>query len=72
MSSELLEDIDDDENGSSVRLSMKASGDAFLYADGEQNNYYHLAPNEFGWKNAEKIISAINEWVVHTKSLRGD
>jgi hypothetical protein len=68
MSSELLY-IDDDDNESSVWLSMKASGDAFLYANGENRNYYHLPPNEIGWKNAEKIVSALNEWIVHTKRI---
>ncbi len=65
MSSDYLEDVEDD-NDSSVRLTMKASGDAFLYANGENNNYFHLPPNENGWKNAEKIVAALNAWMKHT------
>ena len=70
MSSDFLEDVDCDSNDSTVRLEMKASGDAFLYADGEYENFYHLPPNEIGWKNAEKIIFAINAWMKHTKNLQ--
>lgn len=69
MSSDYLYDVDD-ENGSSVRLSMNAGGHAFLYADGEDRNYFHLSPDEHGWKNAEKIVEALNEWIRHTKSVK--
>lgn len=70
MSSEFL-DVDDDDNGTFVLLSMKVSGDAFLTVSGmdENKNYYHFSPDETGWKNAEKIVMAINEWIRHTKSI---
>lgn len=48
---------------------MKASGDAFLAICGDEYAFYHLPPNEVGWKNAEKIVEAINNWIEHTKSI---
>ena len=71
MSSDFLEYVDEDENRSTVRLTMKASGDAFLYADGETSDYYHFAPNDHGWRNAEMIVAAINAWIEHTKRISG-
>ena len=72
MSSDFLEDIDDDEHGYNVLLSMNVYRHAFLTVSGpisEEDNSatYHLEPNETGWKNAEKIISALREWVEHSK-----
>ena len=69
MSSDFLEDIDDDENESTVQLTMNSYGHAFLYANGENKDYYHLTPDETGWKNGEKIVSAIKEWIHHTKRI---
>lgn len=65
MSSDFL-DVDD-VNGSTVLLSMKASGDAFLTILGSENA--ELSPNETGWKNAEKIVEAIKAWIEHTKKI---
>lgn len=70
MSSDFLEDIDEDENGSTVLLNMEIGGDAFLTIMGsEDSNDYHFAPNDIGWRNAEKIVAAINEWIEHTKEI---
>lgn len=75
MSSEFLEDIDDDEHGTTVLLSMRASGHAFLHISTDvddsdyESRYYHLPPNEQGWRNAEKIAAALTEWVSHTKRI---
>lgn len=70
MSSDYLEDVDDDHRGTTVLLSMKASGDAFLTVSGEEmSNWYHLPPNETGWRNAERIASALKAWVEHTKRI---
>ncbi len=67
MSSEFLE-VDVDSKGSIVLLSMKASGDAFLTVFGNGNQeFYHLSPNEAGWRNAEIIASALIRWIDHTK-----
>lgn len=68
MSSEYLEDVDDDEHGTTVLLSMRASGDAYLcLTDIKDAHYYHLAPDPTGWGNAEKIVAALSEWIRHTK-----
>lgn len=65
-------DVDDDANGSSVLLSMKASGDAFLTIIGSENaEDYHLTPNEIGWKNACKIVDALKAWIDHTRTIKG-
>jgi hypothetical protein len=67
MSSELLENLDDDDHGTTVLLSMKASGNAFLWVsskieeDGEEEKPYHLPPNDKGWKNATMIAEALLE-----------
>ena len=72
MSSEFLEDIDFDSNGCTVSLEMYSNGCAFLHAgDFEDRGFYNLLPNEIGWKNAEKIISALRSWIEHTKELQG-
>lgn len=73
MSSDFLENVNNDENGTTVLLSMKVSGDAFLTISGEEDSrWYHLSPNDIGWNNAEKIISALSAWVEHTKRINGD
>src|ERR1700753_1400972 len=70
MSSEFLDDIENDYRDTTVLLSMKASGDAFLCVSGEDNSHdYHLPPNEKGWNNAKKIIEALDEWIKHTKRI---
>jgi hypothetical protein len=52
---------------------MKASGDAFLTISSEEDLiWYHLSPNDIGWNNAKKIISALSAWVEHTKRINGD
>jgi hypothetical protein len=67
MSTDFLQ-VDDDANGVSVLLSMKASGDAFLTVQGDFFCvYYHLPPNETGWRNAESIVDAIENWINHSK-----
>lgn len=71
MSSEFLENIDSDSNGCIVSLEMNSSGCAFLHAgDFEGRVFYCLEPNETGWGNAEKIISALKGWIEHTKELQ--
>ena len=65
-----MEDIDEDNNGSTVLLSMKASGDAFLTISGDEfSGWYHLPPNSLGWENASKIADALKAWVEHTKRI---
>lgn len=71
MSSEFLENIDQDVHGSDVSLCMKASGDAFLYAGGDTNSFYHLPPNEIGHRNAKNIADALYAWIEHTKKISG-
>jgi hypothetical protein len=61
--------IDNDENGSTVMLNIQKSGNAFLTVCGSENaNDYCLTPNEKGWSNAEKIVTAINAWLERTKT----
>jgi 16S rRNA C1402 N4-methylase RsmH len=70
MSSDFLEFLDDDENGSYVDLTMKASGHAFLYVGNEEgSSFYHLSPDKQGWERAEMIVNAINAWMTHTKRI---
>lgn len=69
MSSDLLEGVDADINESTIVLKMKASGDAFLYSNGDKADYYHLPPNELGWETAKKVINSLNAWIDHTKRI---
>lgn len=79
MSSDFLYDVED-ENKNVVLLTMRASGFAELTLmdddkDGEiEGNIvsFGLTPDEFGWENAESIISALTEWVSHTKRISQD
>lgn len=67
MSSDLLEFLDKDEHGNIVGLDMKASGYAFLYISGEKDNVdYALSPDKQGIKNANNIISGLQNWIDHT------
>ena len=70
MSSDYL-DVDDDENGMSISLDMKAGGNAFLtISDDEAAVYYYLSPDKIGLAKADKIISAINQWIEHIRTSR--
>ena len=73
MSSDLLEDVDNDENGCTVSLSMNASGTAFLQIIiPTAVEYYVFTPDDKGIANAEKIANALKDWVNHTISTRSD
>ena len=78
MSSEFLEHLKSDENGSSVGLTMNAHGYAWLTVyeatGGDEEDICNMAkyafpPGEKGWKAAEEIAAALTEWVRHTKSI---
>lgn len=84
MSSELLETIDHDPNGYTVQLTMSASGYAELTTinrgdddpgpcgyDTKPTASYQLSPDEKGWKNAQQIANALQEWINHTKRIAG-
>jgi hypothetical protein len=66
MSCDLLEDCED-KTGSILNLAMFSSGFARLYVISENNNIhdFELTPDKQGFENAEKIISALQEWVRH-------
>lgn len=68
MSSEFLEDVDND--GSAVLLTMSASGFAtltILALDCEDEQYarFPLQPNQKGLDNARKIAQALLDWAEH-------
>lgn len=71
MSAELLE-IESDDNCTDIGLEMKASGHAWLTLVDDEVLGYHLIPNEDGWKKAEAIAAALQEWIAHTKRLYGE
>jgi hypothetical protein len=62
--------MDVDENGSTVLLSVGEGGDAFLVVRGSENsNDYRFTPDEIGLAKADKIITAINQWVEYIKKI---
>lgn len=70
MSSDFLEDIDDDHQGNCVLLSMNAHTHAFLTILSEEDSiHYCLPPDEVGWRNAQKIVDALNCWIEHSKRI---
>ena len=74
MSSELMEDCID-YKGNSILLTNYVNGFAHLtiYEDEGQDGddypfaSFYLKPDESGFKSAEQIISALQEWIRHTK-----
>ena len=73
MSSDLLEDVED-ANGTSVMLTMNASGHATLTLM-EDDNAHHpqevdfaLPPTEEGIRLAEKIEQALRFWREHIQT----
>ena len=77
MSSEYLEDVEDD-NENSVLLTYYVNGWAHLtiLEDDKEGTIdsrvaqFSLSPNEKGWENALKISEALKEWVNHTKNFQ--
>lgn len=77
VSAELYYSDDNLENGTSCGLEMNARGFLFLtcHEDGpivsnvEGNATCVFAPNEKGFVEAERLATALLEWVRHTKSI---
>ena len=42
---------------------------AFDPGGDEQTAVFSLFPNEEGWKEAEYLISALQEWIIHSKPI---
>lgn len=58
-------------NGGDLEIDMNVHGTLFLSAySGQGNNggIFTILPNEEGLAEAEKIISAIQSWIEHTKN----
>jgi hypothetical protein len=65
MSSDLLVDCDDNK-GTGIYLSTNVHGFARVYIIGNnEGDDFELTPDKQGFENAEKIISALQEWVRH-------
>jgi len=67
-------EIDDDVYGT-LFLEMKVGGNLRIiaYNPGTRDIVacFTLPPNSEGWKEAENLIGALQEWVSHTKELEG-
>lgn len=69
MSSELIE-MDNNEQGQDIFLTMSADGSAYLsVGDSKENTFqnYYLSVDDDGIRRAETIISALQGWVEHIK-----
>ncbi len=68
MSSDLLE-IEDDEDGCSIVLTMNVHGYAFLKVDdGSEFPSYTFKPDDDGRAKALAVANALLTWIEHTKS----
>ena len=74
MSSDFLEGVQD-ENKTTVLLTYYVDGHASLAITlegiNEQFTEFLLSPDGKGWKNAELIARALNNWIEHTKRING-
>ena len=66
MSCELIEDLED-ENGTSLGLTMKANGHAFLMIGDDGVTYFSLPPDQRGFQAAETIERDLKAWREHVK-----
>ena len=74
MSSDLYaSEIDSDKYGD-LFLEMKVEGNLRMVSidpGSEGSACFTLPPNPEGWREAENLIAALQEWVNHTKELEG-
>lgn len=73
MSSDLLEDLDADDNGAVILAEMKANGNVFFTVmDAADNSTFYLfTPDAAGTARAEKVIAVLQGWVEHVRE-RGE
>jgi len=70
MSADLYTSEIDSEKYGDLFLEMKVTG--YLFIKSLKNDEYgpfSLPPTPEGWKEAENLIGALQEWVRHTKEL---
>ena len=68
MSTELMENVDQDEDGNIVGLTMNAHCHAWLSVFSEVDSDYHLTPDEDGIARARDIINGLEAWIDQVKS----
>jgi len=74
MSADLYASEIDSEKYGDLFLEMKVGGNLrFVSVDpqSEGSACFTLPPTPEGWKEAENLIGALQEWVNHTKELEG-
>lgn len=76
MSSDLLENLEEDEFGTYISLEMNHHGSAFLSVDNLDDNHdmrskYIFRANEEGIKNAKQVVEALKNWIEHIKATNG-
>ncbi len=74
-----LSDTLGDDNKMYIFLEMRSNKEAVItitncgmgerYDEFTTLTYFHLSPDEKGWKKAEDIASALQEWINHTKKV---
>jgi len=77
MSSDLYTSEINSERYGDLFLEMKASGNLIITTqdpatkkqDDRLSSYFMIPPTPEGWKEAENLIGALQEWVKHTKEL---
>lgn len=74
MSSDLYTSEIDSEKHGYLIVDLISSGFLRIVSGrGEEGNYgrFTLPPTPEGWKEAENLITALQEWVRHSKELEG-
>jgi hypothetical protein len=68
MTVELLE-IDNDDRNNSISVEMNCYNYAWITISGDNLVRYYLEPNIDGFKKAQAISDALQEWIRHTKTV---